>query len=116
MADLLETIVKAIDDKLGKNIVSLDLRQLDGAITDHFVIADAPSHTQVAAIADGVEEAVEKELGRRVIRIEGQQVGEWVVMDYGEAMVHIFQSEKRPFYNLEDLWADADLTHYLVEN
>ncbi len=115
MADLLETIVKAIDDKLGKNIVSLDLRQLDGAITDHFVIADAPSHTQVAAIADGVEEALGNELGRRVVRVEGQQVGEWVVMDYGEVMVHIFQTEKRDFYNLEGLWADASLERHAFE-
>lgn len=115
MADLLETIVEAIDDKKGNNIVSLDLRELDGAITDHFVVADAPSHVQVGAIADGVQEAVEKELNRRVIRVEGQQVGEWVVMDYGEAMVHIFQSEKRDFYNLEALWADADLTRYEIQ-
>ncbi len=109
MADLLETIVSAIDDKQGHHIIDLDLRKLDGAITDHFVIADAPSHVQVGAIADGVEEAVEREFGRRVIRVEGQQVGEWVVMDYGEVMVHIFQTEKRGFYNLEELWADAEI-------
>jgi len=112
MADLLETIVEAIDDKKGQNIVSLDLRELDGAIADHFVIANADSYVQVGAIADGVEDAVEKKLKRRVIRVEGKQVGEWVVMDYGEIMVHIFQTEKRDFYALEELWADADLTRY----
>jgi len=112
MAELLETIVEAIDDKKGKNIVSLDLRELDGAITDHFVITSADSYVQAGAIADGVEEAVEKGLGRRVIRVEGKQNGLWVVMDYGEVMVHIFQKEMRDFYALEDLWADADLTRY----
>jgi ribosome-associated protein len=112
MADLLETIVEAIDDKRGKNIVNLDLRELDGVITDHFVIASADSIVQTGAIADGVEEAVEKQLGRRVIRTEGKQNGLWVVMDYGEVMVHIFQGEMREFYALEELWADADLTKY----
>ena len=112
MADLLETIVEAIDDKKGQNIISLDLRELDGAITDHFVIATAGSTTQVGAIADGVEEAVEKKLKQRVLRVEGKQNGLWVVMDYGEVMVHIFLAEMREFYALEDLWADADLTRY----
>ncbi|MCD8186384.1 MAG: ribosome silencing factor [Rikenellaceae bacterium] len=115
MANLLETIVEAIDDKKGRHIISLDLSQLDGAIAEHFVITHADSPVQVDAIADGVEEAVEKELRRRVIRVEGKQVGEWVVMDYGEIMVHIFQTEKRDFYALEDLWADADLTRYQFE-
>lgn len=112
MANLLETIVEAIDDKKGHNIVSLDLTELDGAIADHFVITNADSPVQVGAIADGVEEAVEKKLKQRVIRVEGKQVGEWVVMDYGDVMVHIFQTDKRDFYALEDLWADADLTRY----
>lgn len=110
--DLLETIVEAIDDKKGTNIVSLDLRALDGAITDHFIVATAENTVQTGAIADGVEEAVEKALGRRLLRTEGKQTGQWVVMDYGEAMVHIFQREMRDFYALEDLWADADLTRY----
>ncbi len=116
MSDLIETIVEAIDDKKGRNIVSLDLTALDGAICDTFVICDAGSPTQVCAIADGVQEAVEKELDRRVIRIEGTQNGLWVIMDYGEAMVHIFQSEMREFYDLENMWGDADLTRYEFED
>lgn len=112
MGNLLETIVEAIDDKKGQNIISLDLTELDGAIADHFVIANADSPVQVAAIADGVEEAVEKELKRRVLRMEGKENGLWVIVDYGEIMVHIFQSEMRESYALEDLWADADLTRY----
>lgn len=112
MNELLETIVEAIDDKKGLNIISLDLRALDGAIADHFVIANADSPIQTAAIADGVEEAVDKELHQRVIRVEGKENGEWVIMDYGDIMVHIFQTEMRDFYALEDLWADADLVRY----
>ena len=116
MADLLETIVEAIDDKRGKNIISLDLTALDGAITDTFVICNADSTTQVAAIADGVEEMVEEKLGRRVIRVEGKQNGLWVVMDYGEVMVHIFQTEMREFYALEAMWADAELARHGTES
>lgn len=117
MADLLETIVEAIDDKLGKDIISLDLSALDGTICDTFVVCGAGSTTQTAAIADGVEEAVERAIGRRLLRSEGKTVGEWVVMDYGELMVHIFTTEKRDFYNLEALWADAPLKrHALPEN
>lgn len=115
MSNLLETIVEAIDDKRGKNIVSLDLSEFDGAICDTFVICNADSTVQVGAIADGVEEEVEKELKRRVLRVEGKQNGLWVVMDYGELMVHIFQTEMREFYALEDMWADADLTRYEFE-
>jgi ribosome-associated protein len=116
MAALLETIVEAIDDKLGKDIISLDLSLLDGAICDTFVVCSAGSPTQTSAIADGVEETVEKVLGRRVLRSEGKQVGEWVVMDYGEIMVHIFLTEKRDFYNLEALWADGELKRHTLEN
>jgi ribosome-associated protein len=116
MAELLETIVEAIDDKLGKDIISLDLSLLDGAICERFVVCSAGSPTQTAAIADGVEEMVEKTLGRRVLRSEGKAVGEWVVMDYGEIMVHIFQTEKRDFYNLEALWADAELQRHALES
>lgn len=115
MSNLLDTIVEAIDDKKGQNIVSLDLSAFDGAICDTFVICNADSTTQVEAIADGVEEAVEKELQRRVLRSEGKQNGLWVIMDYGELMVHIFQTEMRDFYALEDMWADADMTRYEFE-
>lgn len=115
MSDLIETIVEAMDDKKGQNIVSLDLTALDGAICDTFIICSAGSPAQVDAIADHVEAEIEKEFGRRVFRVEGKQNGLWVIMDYGEAMVHIFQSEMRDFYALEDMWGDADLTRYEFE-
>ena len=96
MDKLIETIVSAIEDKKGKNIVSLDLSGFDGAICSHFVVCNADSTTQVCAI-------------------EGQQNGVWVAMDYVDVVVHIFQTELRSFYKLEELWADAPLVKYEYE-
>lgn len=116
MNKLVETIAGAIADKKGKNITSLDLTGFDGAICDAFVICNAASTTQVEAITHGVEELLEKELGEKVWRVEGLTNGVWVVMDYGNVMVHIFQTEQRDFYQLEKLWADAPVTRYDSES
>lgn len=115
MEKLIGTIVEAIEDKKGKNIVSLDLTGFDGAICSHFVVCNADSTTQVAAIAAGIEEKVLEKLGEKVWRVEGQQNAFWIAMDYTDVMVHIFQSELRDFYKLEALWADAPLTRYEYE-
>lgn len=115
MDKLIETIVGAIEDKKGKNIVSLDLSGFDGAICSAFVVCNADSTTQVAAIADGIEEKVQQTLGEKVWRVEGQQSALWIAMDYVDVVVHIFQSELREFYRLEELWADAPMTRYEYE-
>ena len=107
MDKLIETIVSAIEDKKGKNIVSLDLSGFDGAICSHFVVCNADSTTQVCAIAAEIEEKVFEKLG--------QQNGVWVAMDYVDVVVHIFQTELRSFYKLEELWADAPLVKYEYE-
>lgn len=112
MDKLIQTIVSAIEDKKGKDIVSLDLSGFDGAITSHFVICNADSTTQVAAIADGIEEKVLEVLGEKPWRIEGQQNALWIAVDYVDVVVHIFQTEMRSFYKLEELWADAPATRY----
>ena len=112
---LIETIVEAIDDKKGKNIVSLDLSGFDGAICSHFVVCNADSTTQVCAIADSIEEKMLTTLGEKVWRIEGQQTGMWVAMDYVDVVVHIFLTELRDFYQLEALWADAPMVKYEFE-
>ena len=112
MEKLIETIVGAIQDKKGKDIVSLDLSGFDGAICSHFVVCNADSTMQ---IADGVEEAVEEKLGEKVWRVEGKQTGLWVAMDYMDVVVHIFTTELRSFYKLEELWADAPLKRYDYE-
>ena len=108
MDKLIETIVSAIEDKKGKNIVSLDLSGFDGAICSHFVVCNADSTTQVCAIAAEIEEKVFEKLGEKVWRIEG-------AMDYVDVVVHIFQTELRSFYKLEELWADAPLVKYEYE-
>jgi ribosome-associated protein len=115
MDKLLETVIEAIKDKKGKNIVSLDMRGMDGAVTSHFVICNADSTTQVGAIAAGIEEETEKKLGTRVWRIDGAANALWIAMDYIDVVVHIFQTEMRAFYKLDELWADAPLTRYEYE-
>lgn len=115
MDKLIETIVSAIEDKKGKNIVSLDLRGFDGAICSWFVVCNADSTTQVAAIADGIEEKVLETLGEKVWRVEGQQNAVWIAMDYVDVVVHIFQTELRSYYRLEELWADAPMVKYEYE-
>lgn len=115
MKELIEAIVGAIQDKKGKDIVSLDLSEFDGAICSHFVVCNADSTTQVVAIADGIEEAVQQKLGQNVWRVEGKQTGLWVAMDYLDVVVHIFQTELRDYYKLEELWADAPIKKYEYE-
>ena len=104
MDKLIRTIVNAIEDKKGRDIVSLDLTGFDGAITSRFVVCNADSTTQVAAIADGIEEKVLEELGEKPWRVEGQQNAFWIAMDYVDVVVHIFQTELRGLYKLEELW------------
>ena len=115
MEKLIETIVTAIQDKKGKDIVSLNLEGFDGAICSHFVVCNADSTAQVAAIADGIEQEVLETLGEKVWRIEGQQNAFWIAMDYLDVVVHIFQTELREFYRLEELWADAPMKKYEYE-
>ena len=112
MNKLVETIIGAVEDKKGENIVVLDLTNIEGAITKYFVICNADSTVQVAAIENGVEEETRKKSGEKVWRVHGLDNSLWVVMDYGDAMVHIFQTEMRDFYRLEDLWADAPATRF----
>ena len=115
MEKLIETIVNAIQDKKVKDIVSLDLSGFDGAICSHFVVCNADSTAQVAAIADGIEQEVYEKLGQKLWRIEGQQNAFWNAMDYVDVEVHIFQTELREFYRLEELWADAPIKKYEYE-
>ena len=112
---LIAVIADAIADKKGKNIVSLDLSGFDGAVCDHFVVCNADSTTQVAAIAAGVEEKVLERTGQKLWRIEGQQQALWIAMDYVDVVVHIFLTELRDFYRLEELWSDAPMQRYEYE-
>lgn len=103
---ILKTILNAIKDKKGGKIVSLDLRKIDEAVADFFILCEGTSHTQVKAIADYVEEQVWKECGEKPYHTETGN--EWTLVDYVNVVVHIFQEEHRRFYNLEELWEDAE--------
>lgn len=104
---LLDAIVEAIEDKKGENIVALDLSKIDGAICEKFVICSATSTVQVGAIADGIDRDVFEKIGEKVWRTDGRQNCQWVAVDYGDIMVHIFLEEMRDYYRLEELWSDA---------
>ena len=102
-----DTIAEAMLEKKGRNVCALDLKKICTSITDWFVICNADSTTQVDAIADNIEERMMEKCGRKVVRMQGKENGFWVIMDYLNIVVHIFQTEYRNFYRLEDLWADA---------
>lgn len=109
---LVEQIVNGLQEKKGREIISLDLRKIDNAVSDYFVIASGDSNTQVAALAGSVEEMVQKELNDKPWHVEGTSNAEWVLMDYVTVVVHIFQREPREHYNIEGLWADAIVKEY----
>ena len=102
----LRLIADAAIDKKAENVVSIDLRSLDGAISDWFVVCDASNTTQVAAISDNIQKVM-KEEGHKLLRSQGEENAFWIILDYGNILVHIFLREYREFYRLEDLWADV---------
>jgi len=104
---IVDTIVEGIRNKKGHRIVIVDLRKLEEAPCEYFVIAEGNSNTQVAAIVDEVEDYVRKTLGVKPLLIDGVDNAEWVAMDYGQIFVHIFQREPRAFYDIEHLWEDG---------
>ena len=104
---LLEGVIKGIFEKKGLNVLKIDLRKLDTRIADYFVICHAPSGTQVSAICDSVDDTVRKETGEKPLHVEGLDNCFWVLLDYGNVIVHVFLEEYRNFYSLESLWADA---------
>jgi len=109
---IFKTIIQAIQQKKGENIISLDLRKIPEAVTDFFVICEASSTTQVKAISDFVETLVENECGEKPFRHEGQQAAQWIVIDYVNVVIHVMQAESRKFYKLEEMWSDAQLAEH----
>lgn len=107
---LSDIIIKGIQEKKGLDIVVLDMRALPNTVCDKFIICTGNSNTQVDAISGSVEELVRKELAEKPWHVEGISNSEWILMDYVNIVVHIFQPEARSFYNLESLWADAEIT------
>ena len=107
---LADSIVEGILEVKGRNISILNLTDIHNRVCDYFIICQADSNTQVNAIAGSVEEMVKKQTGERPYRKEGFENAEWILVDYVTVVVHIFQTEVRNFYNLESLWADAEVT------
>jgi ribosome-associated protein len=107
---LLTSIIKGIEEVKGNDIVILDLRTIDTAVCDYFVICNGSSNTQVNAIVNSVQKMVSKELKDKPWHVEGTDNAEWVLMDYVSIVVHVFQKEIREYYNIEDLWGDAVIT------
>lgn len=108
---LADIVVKGMQERKAADIVKLNLGPLTNSITDYFVICHGNSRTQVEAIADSVESEVKKAIGINPWHREGFENCEWILLDYFDVVVHIFQSETRSFYQLERLWAEAERTN-----
>ena len=103
--ELVRTAAQAASDKLAENIIAFDVSE-QLVITDAFLLASAPNDRQVKAIVDEIEDKL-REVGAKPIRREGQREGRWVLLDYGEIVVHVQHEEERMFYALERLWSDC---------
>lgn len=113
--ELAKLIAKASDDKKARDVVMMNMEGLSTA-TDYFVVCSASSTTQVRAIADNVEDVLREQEGMEFLRKEGYREAEWVLLDYGDVVLHVFQQDAREYYALEQLWGDADLTTYVPED
>ena len=111
---LLANIIKGIEEVKGSNIDVLDLREIDNSACDYLVICDGTSNTQVNAIVSSIQKTVSKEIKDKPWHVEGSENAEWVLMDYVNIVVHVFQKHIREYYNIESLWGDAKITS--IEN
>lgn len=108
--NLVNAIIKGIQEKKGQDIVIADLSHIDGAIAKSFVICQGNSPSQVEAIAESISEVCRKELKEKPVGVNGLGANQWVAIDFVDVLVHIFVPELRTFYDLENLWEDAKLT------
>ncbi len=109
---LFKTIIKAIQEKKGADVVSLDLRKIPEAVADFFVICEASSQPQIRAISDSIEDAVKQACGENPYHLEGKQSMHWVLIDYVNIVVHVMMPEQRKFYKLEEMWSDAPMEEH----
>ncbi|MVN90944.1 ribosome silencing factor [Mucilaginibacter aquatilis] len=111
-AYLSELAIHGIQEKKGNDIVRLDLRNIKSSVSDYFVICHADSSTQVKAIANSIEDEIYKATQQEPWRKEGLEHAEWILLDYIDLVVHVFKTDKREFYGVEDLWGDAEIKYY----
>lgn len=109
--NLKNTIIDAIQDKKGSSICTIDLSAIPSAPAYDFVICQGKTPTQTSSIADNIIEKARDISGRKPYRVDGMRNGQWVIIDYGDLMVHVFTPDSREFYNLEDLWVDGQTEH-----
>lgn len=112
--DLLANIILGIEEVKGEDINILDLREIDNSSCDYFIICNGNSNTQVNAIMSSVQKTVSKSIKDKPWHVEGSDNAEWILMDYVNVVVHVFQKHIREYYNIESLWGDAKIT--LIEN
>lgn len=108
-AQLIDTITEALLEKKAKDIVLLDVRDLT-TLTDYFIVCHGTSETQIRALAGNVTEKTKKQIGEAVWKQEGMDARRWIILDYVNIVVHIFNEEKREFYGIERMWSDAEKT------
>ncbi|HEY4800177.1 MAG TPA: ribosome silencing factor [Bacteroidia bacterium] len=108
-SSLVRYAIKGIEEKKGNEIVCINLKKISNNACDYFIICEGTSRTHVQAIAESVEEFVKKHTGNNPWHVEGRQNAEWVLLDYVDVAVHVFQPEARSHYNLENMWADAEI-------
>ena len=107
-----KSIIRAIQEKKGENIVTLDLRKIPEAVADFFIICEAGNQPQIRAITDAIEDEVKKKCDEAPYRHEGKQVLQWVLIDYVNIVVHIMMPDTRKFYKLEEMWSDGILEEH----
>ena len=108
--EVIKQIIEGIQDKKGKGVVVVDMLGLGNSICDYFVICQGNSPTQVNALAGSIEDTVRTNCGKKPYAVDGLRNSQWVAMDYGDILVHIFLPDVRTFYDIEHLWADAKIT------
>jgi ribosome-associated protein len=111
---LITEVITGIEDVKGENITILDLREIENTVCDYFIICEGNSNTQVSAISGSIQKKVSKSLQDKPWHVEGEPNAEWILIDYVNVVVHVFQIHVREFYNLEGLWGDAKITN--IEN
>lgn len=107
---LITTIIGGIEEVKGKEITILDLREIDNTVCDYFIVCEGTSNTQVNAIVNSIQKQVSKTLKDKPWHIEGTDNAEWILMDYVNVVVHVFQKHIREYYDIESLWGDAKTT------
>ncbi|MDR0574134.1 MAG: ribosome silencing factor [Tannerella sp.] len=109
---LLDTIIKGLQEKKGRDLVAVDLREVAGAICQYMVICEGKNPNQISSLSDSVWDMVSKELKEKPLSVDGLRNAQWVGMDYGTIIVHIFMPGMRAFYRLENLWEDSKIKRF----